>query len=262
MDTDTIRRIASMYNQSQAYWRTLEISKLMELKKVHDLKSPVLEIGCGDGRLSGMVFEHIDHAIDINPRSVEKARQTGTFGSVYCMDAHQMEFEPESFATVFSNCVLEHIPNLLPIISEFYRVLYRDGIVITTVPLVDMEKHMFIRSTWYTMWRRKKLHHVNLLSLEQWKALFLEVGFKQVESYPYMGETDCYQWDRMDFVGTIGMGRFTLSTGYQRLRRSLPKSIRAKLYGRSARIIAARLAGDPITEPCATALIAYKERQI
>jgi SAM-dependent methyltransferase len=73
-----------------------------------------LEIGCGDGQLSSMMFDKIDEAIDINPRSVEKSRRAAgkLYRRVRCLDARQLEFSNGGFGSIFANCVIEHIPDL------------------------------------------------------------------------------------------------------------------------------------------------------
>ena len=81
MDKEEIEKEAlsgtlSIYKApGQAYWRAREISMLASLRRQLGFERPILEIGCGDGQLTGMVFDEVDDGIDINPRVIERCRK-------------------------------------------------------------------------------------------------------------------------------------------------------------------------------------------
>lgn len=54
---------------SQALWRYFELRALKELH----YERPILEIGCGDGQFSSLLFREIDDAIDITREPWEDA---------------------------------------------------------------------------------------------------------------------------------------------------------------------------------------------
>jgi len=74
----------------------------------------VLEIGCGDGRLSGAFCKHRYTGVDINPTCIQMARDKHpgyTFRLVHYLDYYPMHF------AVLLHTVLLHIPDDL--INEF-----------------------------------------------------------------------------------------------------------------------------------------------
>src|SRR3954454_21855388 len=98
----------SVASPSEAYWRAFELDAVRE----HNLERPILEVGCGDGRIAGLLGLRVDHGIDLNPRAVERARRAGVFDRVTAIDVKRLQESPGSYATIFANSVLEHIPGV------------------------------------------------------------------------------------------------------------------------------------------------------
>jgi SAM-dependent methyltransferase len=171
-----------------------------------------LEIGCGDGQLSSMIFDKIDEAIDINPRSVEKSRRAAgkLYRRVRCLDARQLEFSNGGFGSIFANCVIEHIPDLRGVLEGCFRGLRPGGKLVVTVPLLEMNRHLLLPWGWYAKMRQRQLAHVNLLDQEGREALFRSAGFATFTVQPYLSGSACRLWDMMDGPGCIGFGRYRL----------------------------------------------------
>lgn len=102
-------------------------SHLEKIDRLLDLSpgEKVLEVGCGQGHLTRrLAARGIDvTGIEANPEAVEVA---GT-DRVLHMHGESLDFESESFGTVISVHVLEHIPSLERAISEMERVLKPGG---------------------------------------------------------------------------------------------------------------------------------------
>ena len=81
---------------SQAFWRYFELQALKQI----EYERPILEIGCGDGQFSSLVFREIDEAIDVNPHAVEKCRRLANrlYRRVQCLDA-KLPRSPKRAAT-------------------------------------------------------------------------------------------------------------------------------------------------------------------
>ena len=85
----------------------------------------ILDIGCGRHKLDGAIgLDHmelpgVDVVADLSQR---------------------LPFEDDEFDLVYSNQVLEHVPNLLGLIDETYRILKPGGTFIAHVP--------YFRSSW------------------------------------------------------------------------------------------------------------------
>jgi len=101
------------------------------------LTHPVLDVGCGDGHFASVAFtEPIDVGLDPMDRDLVEAatRRPAVFHDVVKGSATGMPFPDGAFATVVSNCVIEHIPDVDATLSEISRVLRPGGVFATTLP--------------------------------------------------------------------------------------------------------------------------------
>lgn len=241
---------------SQAFWRYFELKALRGLR----MQKPVLEIGCGDGKFSSLLFDEIEEGIDINPKAVARAQAHGLYRKVRCADARELPATRGSFATVYANCVMEHIPGIAAVLRGCYDVLAPDGQLVMTVPLSEMNQHLLLRSGVYSRWRQHQLAHCNLFAVEQWRELLQAAGFRETEFRPYFGAAACRFWDRVDVIGCLGRGRFTLASAVGVLRRPLRRSRAWRALVRSvARWFSKHFAAnDDLSQPCATLILARK----
>jgi ubiquinone/menaquinone biosynthesis C-methylase UbiE len=97
-----------------------------------------LDVGCGDGRTSGVWLagrgcRYV--GADISATAVEQARSLGLEAHVVS-DAGELPFEDESFSGVLAIEVLEHLFEPLEAAREFRRVLKPGGMLVMTMPNV------------------------------------------------------------------------------------------------------------------------------
>lgn len=244
---------------SEAFWRTFELAVLEE----YDFPRPVLELGCGDGAFTALLGIAVDEGVDLNPRAVERARALSqTYGAVHCIDIRAFPHNVEArFATIFANSVLEHIPEVETVLRVCQRLLKPSGRLIFTVPLVDMNRHLFIRAAWYAEFRRRQLQHHNLWSIDEWRNALDAAGFEGIEVVPYLPGFQCGYWDRIDFLGDLGVGRYRVATAVRRLGSLvLPKAGKLWVSRHVTTHIRRQLeaTSDSETDMCAALLIATK----
>jgi SAM-dependent methyltransferase len=100
------------------------------------LEPPVLDVGCGDGHFASIAYDRpLDVGVDVLASDLREARaREGTYHRVIMASAPTLPFPNASFATVVSNCVIEHIPDLDGTLSEIARVLRPGGTFATTLP--------------------------------------------------------------------------------------------------------------------------------
>ncbi len=100
-----------------------------------ELPEPILDLGCGDGHFSEMTFDK-PIAVGIDPwwGPLQKAERSGMYNELIHGMGNDMPFPDDSFASVFSNSVLEHIPDIQPVLNEASRVLQQDGTLMITMP--------------------------------------------------------------------------------------------------------------------------------
>ncbi|MDA1347818.1 MAG: class I SAM-dependent methyltransferase [Chloroflexi bacterium] len=111
------------------FLRARDLAQLIE-ESPKPLQGPVLEVGCGDGFLTGLLRRRFEMVvpIDIRPR----ARVSGA-----CVaDAQTLPFRDNAFQLIFSSNVLEHVKDPTTCMAEMRRVLRDDGLMVHTMPTV------------------------------------------------------------------------------------------------------------------------------
>ncbi|MEZ4505771.1 MAG: methyltransferase domain-containing protein [Thermomicrobiales bacterium] len=117
----------------RALLRSVESRIMAAVPMLH----PVLDVGCGDGHFAASTFtEPIDVGIDPMERDITEcaALRPRTYKTLVLGSATRMPFADESFQTVISNSVLEHIPDVDATVGEISRVLKPGGEFVMTTP--------------------------------------------------------------------------------------------------------------------------------
>lgn len=90
--------------------------------------APVLDLGSGDGSFAAHTFaSKLDVGLDPWRGPLWESRARAAHKLLTLADGAHMPFADGSFQTIVSNSVLEHIPDLKPVIAECYRVLKPEG---------------------------------------------------------------------------------------------------------------------------------------
>jgi SAM-dependent methyltransferase len=233
---------------SLAAWRAAELKALRHCQ----FTPPVLEIGCGNGRFASLLLPRVEWGIDLNPREIQLCTaRNGLYGRLSCMDARRLRFADGVFATVFANCVIEHIPDLPKVLAECRRVLRPGGALIATVPLIEMNRHLLWHGAWYARRRAGQLQHLNLLPEDDWVAALSKAGFTTIRTTPYLSAGMCELWDRVDGPLCMGAGPLTLGRAYRVGLRLLPTPFRTKLNRQWQHYFIRALQENPAQTPCA-----------
>ncbi len=136
------------------------------------LEHPALDIGCGDGHYAAAAFPAgIDAGIDISWPIVAEGRTNGPYRHVAVADGTRLPFCSESFRTIVSNCVIEHIPDIEGLVSEVSRLLVPGGRFIFSVPNDSFTGSLFtvrqlrrlrlngLAETYGRWWNNHAAHH-------------------------------------------------------------------------------------------------------
>jgi SAM-dependent methyltransferase len=246
---------------SEAFWRWFELEALRRLA----FEQPILELGCGDGAFTALLGTHVREGIDLNPRAFERARKRDdVYDRVCCADIRSLEDrEAEGeYATILTNSVLEHGPDVTGVLRACERLLKPGGWLVATMPLVDMNRHLLLRSSRYAEFRRRQLQHHNLWSAPEWRSALLGAGFAHVDLMPYLPGAACRSWDPIDAIGTVGVGRYRLATALRKLASlATPPAAKERLKQRIVtglfRRLPARATGN-VADPCCGLFVAEK----
>ena len=100
-----------------------------------DLPAPTLDVGCGDGHFASLTFQRkLEVGIDPWEEPLRLAEKSGAYLELINGGGDKLPFEDGHFASVISNSVLEHIPDLQPVIKEVSRVLRQGALFVFCVP--------------------------------------------------------------------------------------------------------------------------------
>lgn len=180
--------------QTLPYFRALLRAVEADFYKEFELASPVLDLGCGDGQFAGQVFKKkIDVGVDPVFSSLREAKRYEAYNGLSESVGARLPFRNETFASGFSNSVLEHIPDLQPVLNETARVMRKGALFLFCVPNNRWQENLSI-SGFLKRIRLKGLakayvrlftrisRHANMLAPEGWEKRLNEAGF-EVERY-------------------------------------------------------------------------------
>lgn len=127
----------------------------------------------------------IDYGIDWKQALLDKAAKLNLYKNLVLHDINKvpLPFPDDFFKTVYSNSIY-HVRNLQNLISDIYRILRPDGIVVlqTMTPYfletLDQMKKYLSKEAIAILDRKRKETMPGASSFEEWKRLFLNAGFK------------------------------------------------------------------------------------
>jgi SAM-dependent methyltransferase len=200
-----------------ALWRAVELRAAAE----EQYERPLLDLGCGDGLVGQVLFgtgSTVDVGLDAWASQARRAARSGVYRQVHRADGHHLPYPTGAFATVFSNSVLEHIPDVGEVVREVGRVLRTDGRLIFTVPS-DAFRHLldgYARrmaagdiqgAERYAAAVDVRLEHCHYRTPAEWQRLLAAAGMTLMKAHYYIPEEVERLWDRMNARYGIGKRR-------------------------------------------------------
>jgi SAM-dependent methyltransferase len=185
--------------------RSFECEILSKQKFIH----PILDIGCGEGLFATILFnEKIDVGIDPDEKELKRAKDFNMYTELIKCFGNKIPKESCSFNTIFSNSVLEHIPDIEAVLKEAYRLLAADGNFYITVPTDRFDQYSVVNQLLKVLGLKKASlnfrkffnsfwKHYHYYDLSGWKNLAERNGFKVVEMKEYESKSICLLNDFM-----------------------------------------------------------------
>ena len=190
----------------------LERSLECELHARNDWKAPILDIGCGDGLFSSILCaEKIDTGIDPYASEIAHAQTTDAYKELITCFGNDIDKPDGSYETIISNSVLEHIPDLIPVLKEARRLLADGGTFYVTVPSDRFERANIPArllegvgsvslAARYGKFYNRFWRHYHAYDDLGWRALFAQAGLEVAEHRSYDSRNIATFCDFLTFV--------------------------------------------------------------
>jgi len=206
MHKELLREFLSDYafQPATALWRAIEVPALM------DLGIPMgrgLDLGCGDGKLTAILLNHIGSrnlvGVDTDPLEIEEARRRRIYMALHTCGGSEIPEPDASFDFAISNSVLEHIPELDPVLAETARLLRPNGLFLLTVPQASFHAQLRgplmpgIGRQQYLAKLDQRLAHVRYPTSAAWQQMLDHHGFTTEEVKFYLDRSEIRRWETL-----------------------------------------------------------------
>jgi ubiquinone/menaquinone biosynthesis C-methylase UbiE len=145
----TFERHADFYDNSKIINSYLDKWDQEILKM--NLPCPLLDMGCGPGRLLGKLLQSGDgdiHGVDITLAGLRLAeKKVSSTGGLYTLTEASLEelpYKDNSFSTLLMTGVFHHLEKPKPVLAEAARVLANSGILLIADPYFPPLMRQFI----------------------------------------------------------------------------------------------------------------------
>jgi SAM-dependent methyltransferase len=179
------------------YFRSILRAVEAQLFQDVSLERPILDVGSGDGHFASVTFGHqVDVGLDPDRTTMPEAIRRGGYRWLIQADGGNMPFANRSFASAFSNSVLEHIPQLETVLHEVGRVLKSGAPFVFTVPNPGYQSELSISGLFermglkslaqaYESWFMRMSRTWNLYYEDGWQERLSAAGFEVERSFRY-----------------------------------------------------------------------------
>ncbi len=177
------------------------------------LDEPVLDVGCGDGHFASIAFPRpLAAGIDPAGAVLREARQRGAYHVLAQALGDALPHADGAFATVISNSVLEHIPDVDLVLAEVARVLRPGGRFIFCVPGDHFTELLFFTQFFrrirleglaraYEGYFNRISRHHHCDGPEVWQERLDVAGLKPVTHFYYFSERANHALDLGHYYG-------------------------------------------------------------
>lgn len=224
-----LRRLFELLGPSLGLWRAAEIAVLRECEYAR----PVLDLGCGDGLVTGLVLPHIEIGVDPYRPALTQAAARGVYGRLIDRPLEAAPLAVRSIGTIVSNSVLEHVPRPERVLRAAARLLRPGGRLVFTVPTEAFSQWLMLPTARYARWRNRHYEHRNLWPIERWSEMLDSVGFGIERVRPYFRRPLVTAWDGLELTQRVWVGRHRV---FGLVWRRLPARALARLADWAARL--------------------------
>lgn len=168
-----------------------------EIMSRQSFEKPVLDLGCGEGVFASILCaEPVDTGVDINLSELAAAKGYRAHGELLHCPADKIPKPDASYNTIFSNSVLEHIPDIESVLAECSRLLAPSGHFYVTLPTNYFEQYSLVSQFLSGLGMRglaKRFQgfynrfwkHYHCYTVKEWNGLFDRAGFEARQTVMY-----------------------------------------------------------------------------
>lgn len=161
------------------------------------LAAPTLDLGCGDGHFASLVFDRkLDVGLDPWREPLREAEKNNGYLKVVEASGSSIPYPDGYFASAVSNSVLEHIPDLDPVLRELARVLRSGALFVFCVPNHNFLKNLSVSNFFdkihlepvgnlYRRFFNRIARHQHCDNPETWKNQLESAGFEVIDWWHY-----------------------------------------------------------------------------
>jgi len=203
---------------------------LLFYERIGKMKGPILDFGCGDGFFASTIFKKkfIDVGLDVATSRMKESLQTNMYKQLKEYEGVTIPFEPNTFGTIISNCVFEHVPHIKKSVQEMRRVLKKNGLLMTTVMCSSWSGNLLGGKFFgkrYIDWFNGVQHHDSLFSKDEWTKLFITCGYEIVEHVDYLFEKASQKTEVHHFLSLFSLFTYKLFKKWTLFPVAHPKKI-------------------------------------
>lgn len=192
------------FQPATAFWRAVEVDML---KKFIPSAGHCLDLGCGDGKLTSILFDgNLKEGlsligIDGDVYETQQAPYSLPYTRVHTCWASNIPEPSESFDHVISNSVLEHIQDIDATIQEVARLLKNGGTFLFTVPSTGFHHCLYgplnrtaSRAT-YLEEMDRRLAHYRYWNSKKWQELLARYDLTIENQVEYFNCQEVQRWE-------------------------------------------------------------------
>ena len=192
-----IERICEQQLFHLPYFRGMLRAVEQSFYEQQEIEEPIYDLGAGDGHFAWALFRD-QKVIGVDPwwQPLNEAKEREVYPLLVQAEGACAPVESGSCGSAISNSVLEHIPEVQPVLDEVARLLKPGGKFYFAVP-----NQRFITELWgmemlstlglkqlavaYSGFFNKISRHINLDPPEVWLERLRRAGFDEVEYWHY-----------------------------------------------------------------------------
>ncbi|MBI3174079.1 MAG: class I SAM-dependent methyltransferase [Chloroflexi bacterium] len=192
------------FQPATALWRAVEVDVFR--RHIPD-SGTCLDLGCGDGKLTSILFAQTPLGqlnfigIDADEDETRQAGVNNFYSRVHTCLASQIPEASESIDHIISNSVLEHIPDIEPVIAEAARLLKPGGTFTFSVPSTGFHECLHgpllpgASREAYLRQMDKRLAHFYYFDSQGWKELLERNGLEIASQVGYFNRAEVHRWE-------------------------------------------------------------------